>query len=99
MIRCLALQVFHEIGVDLVSAGPDPMTAPEAFGLKLLWPTYMEDDEKYLAVLIAGILVTRYERNTDHLPKYSMHLTEVGMHLKVSLFNLRLALVAYRYPY
>ncbi|GMH40039.1 hypothetical protein BSKO_07943 [Bryopsis sp. KO-2023] len=75
-------QIFHEIGVDLASAGSDPMAAPEAFGLKLLWPGYMEDDEKYLAILIAGILVTRYERNTEHLPKYSMHLTEVGMHLK-----------------
>ena len=61
------------------------MSSPEAFYLKLLWPGYTENDEKYVAIAIAGILATRSEsdQNSIRLPPYSMHLTEVGMHLKV----------------
>lgn len=78
-------QIYHDVGVDLASAGPDPMSAPEAFFLKLLWPGYVDCDEKYLAIVIAGILATRSEqdRKTSQLPQFSMHLTEVGMHLKL----------------
>lgn len=78
-------RIFHEVGVDLASAGPDPMLAPEAFFLKLLWPGYIDSDEKYVAIMIAGILATRcdLDQSSVTLPPYSMHLTEVGMHLKV----------------
>lgn len=78
-------QIYHDVGVDLASAGPDPMSASEAFFLKLLWPGYVDCDEKYLAIVIAGILATRSEqdRKTSQLPPFSMHLTEVGMHLKL----------------
>ena len=63
------------------------MSAPEAFYLKLLWPEYIDSDEKYVAIVIAGILTTRWDldQNSLSLPPYSMHLTEVGMHLKVRL--------------
>eukprot|EP00210_Caulerpa_lentillifera_P005079 g4852.t1 len=77
-------QIYHDVGVDLASAGPDPMAAPEAFFLKLLWPDYIDCDEKYLAIVIAGILSTRsQDQVVSSLPPYSMHLTEVGMHLKM----------------
>lgn len=61
------------------------MSAPEAFYLKLLWPGYIDSDEKYVAIVIAGILATRCDGDGFlTLPPYSMHLTEVGMHLKVT---------------
>lgn len=62
------------------------MSAPEAFFLKLLWPSYIECDEKYVAIVIAGILATRFDTDPSQamrLPPFAMHLTEVGMHLKV----------------
>jgi len=78
-------RIYHDVGVDLSTVGPDPMKAPEAFFLKLLWPGYIDSDEKYLAIIIAGILSTRsdQDRVASQLPPFSMHLTEVGMHLKM----------------
>lgn len=58
------------------------MSTSEAFALKLLWPDYMEDDEKYLAINICGILTTRVEKINGTVVPCTMHLTEVGMHLK-----------------